>query len=590
MRILLLALLTLCATTVFAQATVTVDAHTAVVLGNQPTISGNLFGITAFEGFPNVIADRDYRARVAALRPGCFRFSAGSSWFAPATDDAAWYDTPEAARQFEQTLLYGNRYAFGRFLPVVRELGAEPMASLGGAPQVLAYKDTNRPADFDKWAAYCTGLIGLWRKFDPKLRLVQIWNEPNADWFRDDRAKKDGPSPTDLHIQMANKVATALKQRFPDLLVGGPVLCWPPAWPADQKGQEPWYTWNQWTVPWLKGTKGSIDFFDFHVYDVSPEDFAVQTEMVANEARLQQGRNLPVWITESNYSLTDAELDNPQAIWSKRVLPYERFLLRGVLPQGDKIAGNLVHDLHAKHYTVLPRGADDPDPLYWLLWVLRDLRGKRLVAASSDPALSVFATLEEDCVTLVAFNDSAQTKSVAIEAALPGGWWTGPDVRSIGPDEKGRCQRLKLPLECKHEGGKAVGTLQLPAYATASVNFRLDSFAQPGRTLARQESFGDRTLQFLKGTEPVAVTIAGPKTAPARAWLRVGLLGVQPEDKVTANLNGIAIPLQPTALQEIPLDLGALKETNQLEVKLAQPSTNSRLALGFAALIFETVR
>ncbi|MEI6502342.1 MAG: hypothetical protein WCP21_15115, partial [Armatimonadota bacterium] len=132
MRILLLALLTLCATTVFAQATVTVDAHTAVVLGNQPTISGNLFGITAFEGFPNVIADRDYRARVAALRPGCFRFSAGSSWFAPATDDAAWYDTPEAARQFEQTLLYGNRYAFGRFLPVVRELGAEPMASLGG--------------------------------------------------------------------------------------------------------------------------------------------------------------------------------------------------------------------------------------------------------------------------------------------------------------------------------------------------------------------------------------------------------------------------------------------------------------------------
>ncbi|MEI6499661.1 MAG: hypothetical protein WCP21_01400, partial [Armatimonadota bacterium] len=193
-------------------------------------------------------------------------------------------------------------------------------------------------------------------------------------------------------------------------------------------------------------------------------------------------------------------------------------------------------------------------------------------------------------VTLVAFNDSAQTKSVAIEAALPGGWWTGPDVRSIGPDEKGRCQRLKLPLECKHEGGKAVGTLQLPAYATASVNFRLDSFAQPGRTLARQESFGDRTLQFLKGTEPVAVTIAGPKTAPARAWLRVGLLGVQPEDKVTANLNGIAIPLQPTALQEIPLDLGALKETNQLEVKLAQPSTNSRLALGFAALIFETVR
>ncbi|MEI6503396.1 MAG: hypothetical protein WCP21_20480, partial [Armatimonadota bacterium] len=236
------------------------------------------------------------------------------------------------------------------------------------------------------------------------------------------------------------------------------------------------------------------------------------------------------------------------------------------------------------------RGADDPDPLYWLLWVLRDLRGRRIEAGSSDPALPVFATLEQDCVTVVAFNDSAQAKSVAIEAALPGGWWTGPDVRAIGPDAQGRGQRLNLPLECKHEGGQAVGTLQLPAYATASVNFRLDSFAQPGRTVTRQEAFGDKTFQFLKGTEPVSVTIAGPPAPPARASLRLGLLGPLPEDKLTATLNGVAIPLQPIALQEIPVDPGALKATNQLEVKLAQPSTNPRLAVGFASLILETVR
>lgn len=590
MRILLLTLLMLCATNVFAQATVTVDAQTALILGDQPEVSGNLFGITAFEGFPNVIADRDYRARVAALRPGCVRFSAGSSWFAPATDDPGWYDTPDAARQFEQTLLYGNRYAFGRFLPVVRELGAEPMASLGGAPKVLAYKDTNRPADFDKWAAYCTGLIGLWRKFDPKLRLVQIWNEPNADWFRDDRAKKDGPSPTDLHLQMANKVATALKQRFPDLLVGGPVLCWPPAWPADQKGQKPWYTWEQWTLPWLKGTKGTLDFFDFHVYDVSPEDFAVQTEMVCNEARLQQGRDLPIWITESNYSLADDELSNPAVIWSKRVLPYERFLLRGVLPQADKIAGNLVHDLHAKNFTLLPRTADDPDPLYWLLWVLRDLRGKRLVADSSDAKVLTCATLEEDRVTLIAFNDSPAPKAVQIKANLPEGWWTGPEVRAIGESAQGTLERLNLTLDCQREGGKAAGTLQLPAHATVSVSFRLTSFATPARTVTRREVFGDKTLQFLHGTEPVAVKIGGPAAPPTRAWLRIGLLGAQPEDKVTASFNGVAVPLQATALQEIPLDSPNLKEVNLLALTLGQPSTNPRLALGFASLVLETAR
>ena len=70
--------------------------------------------------------------------------------------------------------------------------------------------------------------------------------------------------------------------------------------------------------------------------------------------------------------------------------------------------------------------------------------------------------------------------------------------------------------------------------------------------------------------------------------MRVGLLGPQPQDKLTASLNGVALPLQATALQEIPLELGALKTANQLEVKLAQPSTNPRLALGFAALVVET--
>lgn len=571
---------------VWAQAKVTVDARTGVVLGKQAEVSANLFGITAFEGGPALVSDRDYRARTAAIRPGCVRFSAGSSWFAPEKYDPAWYDTPEAARKFEQTLLFGDRYAFGRIAPVVREMGAEPMASLGGAPKYMAYKDSSRPADFDQWAAYCTGLIGLWRKFDPRLRLVQIWNEPNSDWFRDERVKKEGPSATDLHVEMANKVATAIKARFPDVQVGGPVLCWPPAWPADQKGQTPWYTWEQWTLPWLKGTKDTIDFFDFHVYDVSPEDFAVQTEMVRNEAQLLQGRALPIWITESNYSLKEEELNDGPAIWSKRILPYERFLLRGVLPQADKIAGNLVHDLHAKHYTILPRGADDPDPMYWLLWIMRDLRGKRIEAVSTDPALPVFSTLEEDCVTVLAFNDSPEAKTVAIEASLPGGWWTGPYVRAIGPDQKGQCQRLNLPLQCKHEGGKAVGTLQLPAYATASISFRLDHFPTLPRQIVRQELFGDRTMQFIKD-QPVKVGLKGP-AARAKVSLRVGLLGAEATDLLGGRLNGTELPLQATALQEIALPAGLVKESNTLEVYFKQPSANPRLALGFASLVVET--
>lgn len=582
-----LALCLLCAVA-FAQATITVDATTGLVLGKQTEVSANLFGFTAFEGFPSVIADRDYRARVAAIRPGCVRFSSGSSWFVPPTVDFGWFDTPEAARQFEQTLLFGNRYPLGRFLPVMRELGAVPMASLGGAPKLLAYKDSGRPADFDQWAAYCTALIGLWRKFEPNLKLVQIWNEPNADWFRDDRTGKPGPSATDLHLQMANKVATALKQRFPDLQVGGPVLCWPPAWPPDQKGQKPWYTWEQWTVPWLKATKGTIDFFDFHVYGVSPEDFAVQTEMVYNEAWLQQGRLLPIWVTESNYDLAEEELNDPRAIFSKRVLPYERFLLRGVLTQTDKLAGNLVHDLHARRHTLLPRTAADPDPLYWLLWILRDLRGQRVPSTSTEEGVLTCATLEEDRVTVIAFNDSPTARSVTLKVNMVPGWWTGPEVRAIGESAQGTLERVSLPLECARDGGKAEGTLQLPAHGTASVSFRVNGFPTPSRQIVRQESFGDRTLQSLQA-EPVSVKIAGPAAAPPKAWLRVGLLGSQPGDKLSATLNGVPLLLQPTALQDLPVDARTLKGDNELRVNAA-PADNPRLALGFAALVFEEAK
>lgn len=568
-----------------AETQITVDAATALVLGDQAEVSGRLFGLTAFEGFTSVVADADYRARVAALRPGCLRFTAGSHWFVPPAYDPAWYETPEAARQFGQALLFGSHYPLGRFLPLVRQMEAEPMASLGGAPQYLGYEGSDRPEDFDKWAAYCVGLIGLWRRFDPGLRLVQVWNEPNADWFRDSRAKEQGGAAA-LHIAMANKVAAALKQRYPDLQVGGPVLCWPPAWPPGQAGQKPWYTWEQWTLPWLRATRATIDFFDFHVYDVSPEDFAVQTEMLANAALLLQKRRLPIWVTESNYSLRPEEVADPAAVFSRRVLPYERFLLRGVLPQADKLAGNLVHDLHAKNFTVLPRGADDPDPMYWLLWVLRDLRGRRVVADCSDPELLTYATLEQDRVTLVAFNDSNAEKPVTLQANLPGGWWTGPEIRALVPDAKQGCTRPQLPAECTRDGARATVSLAVPAYGTASISFRLPLFPVPSRQRTRRESFADQTLVAL-GEQAVRVRLPAQAAPAERGWLRLGLLGIGKQDAVGVRLNGTELSAAATALQDLPLQAGALHGDDELQVWLKRPAAQPTAALAFAALVTE---
>ncbi|NUP99669.1 MAG: hypothetical protein HUU35_07435, partial [Armatimonadetes bacterium] len=118
-------------TTGLAQGAVTVDAGTALVLGEQAQVSSNLFGLTAFVGFTTVVADPDYRARVAAIRPGCIRLAANVRWYLPANDPAG-LESPAARRLFNETLLFGDRYPSGRFLPLIRQLDAEPMASLGG--------------------------------------------------------------------------------------------------------------------------------------------------------------------------------------------------------------------------------------------------------------------------------------------------------------------------------------------------------------------------------------------------------------------------------------------------------------------------
>jgi hypothetical protein len=259
-----------------------------------------------------------------------------------------------------------------------------------------------------------------------------------------------------------------------------------------------------------------------------------------------------------------------------------------MLPQADKVEANLVHDLHARSFAVI-RDADKPEPLYWLLWVLRDLRGQRIVADSADPQVVTFATAEEDRVTVVLFNDSAVGRQVPLSVYLPGGWWTGPEVRSIGQGPGGGVERLALQPEFARNGGIATATVSLPALATISIGFRMDHFSRPPKARVRTEHFGDRTLQFLKGTEPARVTIGAPKTE-GKAWLRLGLLGPEGTEPVAARLNGEEITVDATALQDVALDAGLLQESNTLEVWLETPVDNPKLALGFASVVQEGTR
>jgi hypothetical protein len=120
---------------------------------------------------------------------------------------------------------------------------------------------------------------------------------------------------------------------------------------------------------------------------------------------------------------------------------------------------------------------------------------------------------------------------------------------------------------------------------------RTSGFYSPPKARITTECFGGKTLQFLKGTEPVSVTIELPdEVAAAKPALRLGLLGPEGNEKLIGQLNGAEIAVQPVAMQDISLEPGLLKTNNVLELRLAEPVDNPRLALAFVSIILESAK
>lgn len=109
------------------------------------------------------------------------------------------------------------------YIAAVRKTGAEPIYRLGESIEHTSVKRfVHPPADPDKWAAVCVGIIrhyneGWANGFEYHIRYWEIWNEPEnrpAMWSGND----------DDYLRLYRVAATAIKRRFPTLKVGGPAL------------------------------------------------------------------------------------------------------------------------------------------------------------------------------------------------------------------------------------------------------------------------------------------------------------------------------------------------------------------------------
>ncbi len=109
------------------------------------------------------------------------------------------------------------------YIAAVRKTGAEPIYRLGESIEHTSVKRfVHPPADMEKWAAICLGIIrhyneGWANGFRYNIRYWEIWNEPEnrpVMWSGTD----------DDYLRLYRTAATAIKKQFPALKVGGPAL------------------------------------------------------------------------------------------------------------------------------------------------------------------------------------------------------------------------------------------------------------------------------------------------------------------------------------------------------------------------------
>lgn len=111
------------------------------------------------------------------------------------------------------------------------ENGVEPFYRLGEAienHQRLRRYTTNPPADYDKWARVCEGVIrhvneGWANGHHFGIRYFEIWNEPDNDIPNRDNQMWSGSM--EDYFRLYDVASKYLKARFPKLQIGGYAAC-----------------------------------------------------------------------------------------------------------------------------------------------------------------------------------------------------------------------------------------------------------------------------------------------------------------------------------------------------------------------------
>jgi hypothetical protein len=560
----------------------TVECDRSVSINGFDQIQRQVFGLTAYEA-PNVVEKPEGAHLFSEWGVECVGMSGGFSWLFPAKPavmDAggidAWFADPKGARWFMTRYPSPDRYVAGRIVPALVADGVEPFIYLTGT--VPGSADENHlPKDFQLWGQFAGQYVNMLKEIEPKLKYVHVTNEPNVFWFKSHKGGSD-------YAQLFNAAARAIHDKHPDVQVGGPVICWPPTFPAHQKGQKDWYSWPSWGKAVIDGAGKNLDFYDWHSYDIGAPAIEGELHIMTAYAKVTQDRWLRNAITELNYSLTRPEWNDRATHYHKRTLPMAQEFMMAV-HNPDKLFNQQVHDFNAwagdaGNYRWRPFGDVKVTPMMELYKIFKPLRGTRLVVRETPSHIMLEAATQGNQLTVAIANNSTSSWAGKLDFENV----TSQEVRSISG------WVLDVASLRAVDNVRLDGQITLPPESITVMTCELTRPLDLKTRLMREEIFADAVMLPVPADGKVNLTFPARATGAESASLRLGFKGPSAEMNWRVDMGRKQIALtKPGPFVEVRLP--ELPQGSPVELVLqrdGEPEDRERAnLLSFASLVFD---
>lgn len=395
--------------------------------------------------------------------------------------------------------------------------------------------------------------------------------------------------------------SSAIKKDNPDVMIGGMGF----AFSAFSKGRWGADTWGDVVAPFIAQAK-ILDIYDFHNYGADFETSEVTFETIANYAWLTRGKKIRMVDSESAYiACYGSDTFFRELTQLAELLSNLRYWFT-MFRHPDKVAGR---SLCFQEHIFDSFGNLYPNSQSYK--IMKYLKGTKIAADCSNPAVRTISSLKEDSLSTVIFNDQTAEEKILVNISAP----ASAEVKSVEvtyvrydskqdrilygtfqPREPaGGVENVKTTLLCE----------PLSLYLVRAI---LNKPVQPTQTLKEEEYFGDKTVFEITGSknpeETVKIKIPKEETSGIKsAELRIGYADTPKGEAMVILNEGTPFippghrdrdstwPLQwgrwSTRMYKTNIPVSGIKEENTLTFKIKSSSKMYRILFTSLAITKE---